>query len=279
MTEINGPGAPPTDTRGAAPAPRILRSLRVLGVRVDDIAPDDIVAHVVDTIRRGGRTYVVNANAHLLTVAQENDWVQGFYDRANIAFCDGAGVQFVTWARTRRRPYRTTPPEWVAEIARQTGPEGRTVFWLGGSEDAVTRAAAKFEQQTGMRSVGHRNGFFDHHAGSEDNRQLVEQINAASPDLLLLNMGMPLQERWLHDHWHLLNVRAAITAGALVDHAAGRVRRPPRWVADIGLEWAVRLAIEPKRLWRRYLLGLPRFGGLVLRETLLGRSPRGSEKP
>jgi N-acetylglucosaminyldiphosphoundecaprenol N-acetyl-beta-D-mannosaminyltransferase len=81
-------------------------------------------------------------------------------------------------------------------------------------------------------------------------------------------MGMPLQERWLATHWHALNARVAITAGALVDHAAGRVRRPPRWVANCGLEWAVRLAIEPRRLWRRYLLGLPSFGLAVLSELV-----------
>ena len=67
-----------------------------------------------------------------------------------------------------------------------------------------------------------------------------------------MNMGMPLEERWLADHWDRLNVKVAVTAGALVDHVAGRVRRPPRWVANCGLEWAARLAIEPRRLWRRY---------------------------
>jgi N-acetylglucosaminyldiphosphoundecaprenol N-acetyl-beta-D-mannosaminyltransferase len=82
---------------------------------------------------------------------------------------------------------------------------------------------------------------------------------------------MPLQERWLHDHWHLINVPVAITAGALVDHAAGHVRRPPRWVANLGLEWAVRLVIEPKRLWRRYLLGLPVFVACVLTHTIARR--------
>lgn len=257
-----------------APAPHIKRSLRLLGVRVDDITGSEIVAHVVESVRRGARTYVVNANAHLLTLARHHDWLPPFYERANIAFCDGAGVQLAAWARTGERPHRTTPPEWVDTIARQLAPEGRTVFWLGGSEEAVSKAAQKFERETGLRSVGHHNGFFDHRAGSEDNKALVARINAASPDILLLNMGMPLQERWLYDHWDQINARVAITAGALVDHAAGRVRRPPRWVSDIGFEWAVRLAVEPRRLWRRYLLGLPRFVGLVLREALLGPRPR-----
>ena len=70
-------------------------------------------------------------------------------------------------------------------------------------------------------------------------------------------MGMPRQERWLWETFDQLQTGVAITAGALVDHAAGRVRRPPRWVANLGVEWLVRLVREPRRLWRRYLLGLP----------------------
>jgi N-acetylglucosaminyldiphosphoundecaprenol N-acetyl-beta-D-mannosaminyltransferase len=111
-------------------------------------------------------------------------------------------------------------------------------------------------------------GFFDHAPGSAENERVLAAINAARPDLLLVNMGMPRQEAWLAENWHSLDVRVAITAGALVDHVAGRVKRPPAWVADAGLEWAVRLALEPGRLWRRYLLGLPRFAALVAVEKI-----------
>jgi N-acetylglucosaminyldiphosphoundecaprenol N-acetyl-beta-D-mannosaminyltransferase len=86
-------------------------------------------------------------------------------------------------------------------------------------------------------------------------------------------MGMPRQERWLWDNWEELGPVVAITAGALVDHAAGRVRRPPRWVANLGVEWLVRLLREPRRLWRRYLLGLPVFGAYLLGYAIRGKLP------
>ena len=88
---------------------------------------------------------------------------------------------------------------------------------------------------------------------------MLADIERTKPDLLLINMGMPLQERWLSENWTKLDVPVAITAGALVDHMAGLVKRPPLWVANCGLEWLVRLVIEPRRLWRRYLCGLPLF--------------------
>ena len=151
------------------------------------------------------------------------------------------------------------------------------MFWIGGAPGIAERAAQSYALATGTRTAGVQHGFFDHRAGSPDNRTLIERINRAEPDLLFVNMGMPLQERWLADHWDRLNAKVAIAAGALVDHLAGRVRRPPRWVANCGLEWAVRLAIEPKRLWRRYLVGLPAFGAAVANELMLNAIRRDTQ--
>ena len=243
---------------------------QVLGVELHDLSAEDIAERVAEAVLAQRRVLVVNANAHMLTLAQRRRWLRTFFKQADIAFCDGAGVQFAARLLTGRLPHRTTPPEWIEAAARRIGPTG-TVFWLGGARDVVGHAAALFAERTGTRCAGWQHGFFDARTGSADNLRIVAEINRVSPDLLVVNMGMPRQEQWLRDHWHLLNARAGITAGALVDHIAGRVRRPPRWVANMGLEWAVRLVIEPRRLWRRYLMGLPVFGGYVLRELVFGR--------
>ena len=242
----------------------------VLGVSLDDLSADDVAERVAQAVIARRRVLVVNANAHMLTLAQRRRWLRTFITRADIAFCDGAGVQLAARLLNGRAPHRTTPPEWIEAAARRIGPTG-TVFWLGGQPEVVERAATVFAQRTGTSCVGWHHGFFDISTGSADNAAVVAEINRASPDLLIVNMGMPRQEQWLRDHWDLLDARAGIAAGALVDHIAGRVRRPPRWVANIGLEWAVRLAVEPRRLWRRYLLGLPVFGSYVLRELFFGR--------
>lgn len=249
---------------------------RILGVRVDDIPIESIVDEVCAAVLEQRRLLVLNVNAHMLMLARQNVWLNNFLDGADLVFCDGAGIQLASLVLRRRNLRRTTPPEWVGTAARKLASADSSVFWLGGAPGVVELAARNFEAQTGLRTVGTQHGFFDHKPGSADNQQIIAAINRASPDLLFVNMGMPLQERWLATHWHALNVRVGITAGALVDRAAGRMRRPPRWVANCGLEWAVRLALEPRRLWRRYLLGLPRFGLAVLGElvnTTLHHSP------
>lgn len=248
-----------------------IRSVRLIGVRVDDIARDTIVDRVCEAASNAGRLLVLNVNAHMLMLARQHQWLKCFLDDADIVSCDGAGVQLASLLLTGTRPHRCTPPEWAGTIARRLAENGRSIYWLGGKPGVVEQAARNFEATHAARTAGWQHGFFDQRPGSADNWALVEQINRAAPDLLFVNMGMPLQERWLYDHWPLLNVRVAIAAGALVDHAAGQVRRPPRWVANLGLEWAVRLAVEPRRLWRRYLLGLPAFGAAVLKEMILRR--------
>ncbi|MBV8522835.1 MAG: WecB/TagA/CpsF family glycosyltransferase [Acetobacteraceae bacterium] len=250
-------------------APFRLRSVRPLGVRVDDIPRDAIVDRICDDAASGRRLLVLNVNAHMLMLARQHHWLRCFLDDANVVFCDGAGVQLASLLLTGTCPHRCTPPEWAGTVARRLADQGGSVYWLGGKPDVVEQAARNFEATYAARTAGWQHGFFDQRWGSADNRRIVEQINRAAPDLLFVTMGMPLQERWLYDHWPLLNVRVAIAAGALVDHAAGRVRRPPRWVSNLGLEWAVRLAVEPRRLWRRYLLELPAFGAAVLKEMAL----------
>jgi len=186
-------------------------------------------------------------------------WLKTLFDRADVAFCDGTGVQWAVWLLSGRKPERHTPPEWIVPLAKRLAGRGRTIYWLGGHADIVQEAAHNLQQQSGLKTSGFQHGYFNSTRGSAENDAVLAKINSVKPDILVVNMGMPLQERWLAENWDHLPNCVAITAGALVDHISGRVSRPPRWVADFGLEWLVRLLIEPRRLWRRYLLGLPLF--------------------
>ena len=257
----------------AEPARSRLRRFAFLGLRLHDIGGDAIADEAAAAVRERRHLLVLNANAHMVVLTKRHAWLRDLLNRADIAFCDGAGVQLGAWLLNGIRPNRTTPPEWIDRFASQLPPRA-TIFWLGGAPGVVELAAERFGARHGVRTVGVQHGYFDQREGSADNEALIRRINAASPDVLLVNMGMPLQERWLDQCWHRIDARVAIAAGALVDHVAGRVRRPSRFVADIGLEWLVRLVREPRRLWRRYLLGLPVFGGYVLVELARRKQPQ-----
>ncbi len=236
-----------------------LRSTKLLGVRIDDIGANTLVDMIVASVETHTKRMVVNANVHLINLAQTQPWIKALFDQADVAFCDGTGVQLAVWLLSGRKAKRHTPPEWILPLAKRLANRGATIYWLGGQLDIVQDAAQNLQQQSGLKTCGLQHGYFDSTPGSADNEALLAHINTVKPDVLLVNMGMPLQERWLAENWNHLPNCVAITAGALVDHMAGRVSRPPRWVSDCGLEWLVRLIIEPRRLWKRYLLGLPLF--------------------
>jgi N-acetylglucosaminyldiphosphoundecaprenol N-acetyl-beta-D-mannosaminyltransferase len=242
----------------------------VMGLSLHNIHRSEIVDRVVAAAQSKQKMLVVNANAHCVTLSQTQPWLRDLFMRADIAFCDGAGVQLATKVLKGFVPHRTTPPEWIGSVLEHLGPSAR-VFWLGGTPEIVAAAAKNFAERFNIVTVGTQHGYFDASIGSEDSRRLLARINESEPTILLVNMGMPRQERWLWDNWSEIRTGVAITAGALVDHAAGRVSRPPRWVADLGVEWLVRLCREPRRLWRRYLLGLPVFGAHVIRYAILTR--------
>jgi N-acetylglucosaminyldiphosphoundecaprenol N-acetyl-beta-D-mannosaminyltransferase len=244
-------------------------AVEVMGLRLHNLDRHAIAKRVALAAAKQQRMLVVNANAHLVVLSQKLPWMRLLFSQADIAFCDGAGVQLAARFLTGRALHRTTPPEWIGEALQALGPKA-SIFWLGGRPEVVEQAASRYEEIYGTRTVGTQHGFFDMSPDSADTRMLVERINRAAPSILLVNMSMPRQEQWLWENWHQLDPVVAITGGALVDHAAGLVRRPPRWVANLGIEWLVRLAREPKRLWRRYLLGLPVFGFYVMRHAFSG---------
>lgn len=241
----------------------------IMGLRLHNLHRSAIAERVITAARSRRKMLVVNANANLVVLSQTLGWMPALFLKADIAFCDGAGVQLAIRLLRGRAAHRTTPPEWIGAALEALGPNA-SIFWLGGSQEAVVKAARNYEERYGVRTAGVQDGFFDMAKDSVENLALVARINNAAPSILLVNMGMPRQERWLWDNWDRLQTGVAITGGALVDHAAGHVHRPPRWVANLGIEWLVRLVREPKRLWRRYLLGLPVFGLFVLRYAVSG---------
>jgi len=244
----------------------------VMGLRLHNIHRSAIVDSVVEAVENHGKLLVVNANAHCVTLSQSEPWMRGLFAQADIAFCDGAGVQMATKILKGFTPHRTTPPEWIGAALERLGPKAR-VFWLGGAPEVAQQAAASYEARFDVVTAGVQHGYFDASPGSAESRAVIARINESRATILLVNMGMPRQERWLWDNWQELSPVVAITAGALVDHAAGRVRRPPRWVANLGVEWLVRLIREPRRLWRRYLLGLPVFGVYLLGYAIKANLP------
>jgi N-acetylglucosaminyldiphosphoundecaprenol N-acetyl-beta-D-mannosaminyltransferase len=238
-------------------------------VGVDPLTVEELHAEIEHLVRGGERGLVLNVNAHCLNLCYEDPKLRNFMNGARVVFCDGAGVMLAARILGRRIPERITYADWIWQLAGFAAARGFSLYLLGARPGVAREAARRLkERYPNLEIAGVHHGYFDHGAGSA---AVVEEINAAAPDILLVGLGMPLQERWLMENWQRLDVRVALTGGAVFDYASGRLRRGPRFLRDNGFEWLARLLAEPRRLWRRYLVGNPLFLLRVLRQRLGAR--------
>ena len=250
--------------------------VEVLGVGVDAVTVDGLHAEIRRLVRRRGGV-VLNANAHCLNLCYGDPALRRFFGAADLVFCDGAGVRVAARVLGLRLPERITYADWLPRLATFAEREVLSLFFLGARPGVAGKAAKRLRRtRPGLEVVGVHHGFFDPSASGPENEAVVAEINAAAPDILLLGLGMPLQERWLRENRRRLDFGVALTGGAVFDYAAGELRRGPRLLTDNGFEWLARLLIEPRRLWRRYLFGNPLFLARVLRQRLRQRA--GSRK-
>jgi len=255
-----------------------MRSIQVLGVRVDPLTKAELIQYIDDAVRAKAHVVVANVNAQAINLAQKEPSFREFLNNSGAVFCDGFGVVAAARLLGYRLPQRMTPPDWIMELAERAEARRWRLFLLGARPTVAETAGRILRSQfPALQIVGTQHGYFDKTIGHPDNRRAVEAINAANPDILVVAFGMPMQEFWLQENWADLKVHVALPAGALLDYVSGTVRRGPRWMTQHGFEWLARLVIEPRRLWRRYLIGNPRFLWAVLRERVRRQAepPRG----
>lgn len=250
--------------------------VEVLGVAVDPFRAGELGGRVLELARSersgAGPSLVLNVNAHSLNLARREKGLAQVLESADVVFADGAGVVLAARMAGGHLPERITYADWAWDLSRLAESEGLSVYLLGGRPGVPERAAGKLTQAyPGLKIAGTHHGYFDRTTSGGENRRVVEGINASEPDLLLVGMGMPVQEQWLLDNRDYLSARVALNCGAAFDYVSGELRRGPKLLTENGFEWLARLTVEPERLWKRYLIGNPVFLARATKAALVRR--------
>lgn len=241
-------------------------TINILGVEISTHSLPFLLNFITHTISNQQKAIVAYANVNAINLAQEISWFLDFLNRSDIVFCDGFGVRWAAKLLGEKLPPRYTPPDWIIQLCQSCVQNDFSLFFLGSQPDVARKAASRLLAEfPGLKIVGSHHGYFDKSLGSQENKVVINLINHANPNILIIGFGMPLQERWLIDNWSKINSNIALTGGAVFDYISGNIGRAPRWMTDHGLEWLGRLIIEPRRLWKRYLIGNPHFILRVLR--------------
>jgi len=240
----------------------------IMGVSVLAGSGDDVVHELDGRLVAGERVRLTYLNAHASNLAARNEK----FSTALGAFTvlnDGVGVDIAARLLNGSAfPENLNGTDFTLRFLRKTSRHFR-IFLLGAKPGVADDAARLLETLLPQHTVvGTRDGYFVA-AGAHE---VVREIKASGADLLLVAMGNPTQEFWIEEHFQATGCRMAMCVGALFDFLAERVPRAPRLIRQIRMEWAFRLALEPTRLWRRYLLGNPVFLARVVLARLRRRN-------
>ena len=223
----------------------------VLGVGVDRVDRAGLLDVVAALVERGAAT-VAYANVHVIDMAWGDPALRAFLAGADLVYCDGGGVVLGARLLGRALPERMTGADWIWDLAAHAEAEGWRIFWMGGEPGVAAAAARKLQKRHPRLDVATEHGFH------EDAEAVVAAMNAFAPHIVLVGMGTPVQERWVARNRAAIAAPVVWVTGATADFVSGKVPRGPKWLHD-RQEWLARLLVDPRRLWRRYLLGNARF--------------------
>jgi N-acetylglucosaminyldiphosphoundecaprenol N-acetyl-beta-D-mannosaminyltransferase len=228
------------------------RTVEILGIRIDNMSMVEALDWIRQRLGRDEHSVVCMTNAHSANLSCLNPAYHHSLLESGLNLADGVGIRLA--GKLKRTPIRQNVngtdlfPRLCAMLEGTT----ESVYLLGG-RPGVAEAVAQWVGQRfhGTTIAGHHDGYFD--PGQE--REVIASIRRSGATVLLVAMGVPDQELWIHRNVEGTGVRVAIGVGGLFDFYSGRIPRAPAWMREIGLEWIYRLMQEPGRMWKRYLIG------------------------
>lgn len=230
----------------------------LFGITINNVTMDTAVqwATSVRDHRQTKTAVFVNVNSINLSFSN-SDFVHTI-NNADRVFADGSGVRLAARRFGVGLKDNVNGTDFLPPLCEQASRKGLSVYLLGAAP-GVAEAAAKnlVEEYPDLIIAGVHHGYFDHFG--EGSKDVIDQINHSSADIVLLALGSPIQEAWLHQHRPLLKARCALAVGGLFDFFSGNIPRAPVWMRELGIEWVWRLLQDPKTKWQRYILGNPYF--------------------
>lgn len=211
-----------------------------------------------------GKLLINTINAHSYNTAQKDALFAEALMKGDVLIPDGASiVKACKWIGAKSQPKERIAGWDLFEFEMSTLNDNalkKRVMFMGSSEKVLSLIKEKAAEVYPHLEIVTYSPPYKPEFSDEDNAAIIKAINDADPDLLWIGMTAPKQEKWTYSHWNELNIHCHVgTVGAVFDFFAGTYQRAPQWWQDHSLEWLYRLIKEPKRMWRRYVLGNPLF--------------------
>lgn len=228
-----------------------------------DIASKSEALDLINEILKGAGTHTLFfINAHCFNLAQANTEYLKVLQESTLVFNDGIGIKLGSYFTNVKLKENLNGTDLIPMVIETCHKFDYPIYLLGGKPGIADAAKLALQQKhRGINICGVHHGYV-----SDIEKQILDDINFCKPKLIIVGMGVPIQELWIAHHKSMLpSVNLLIAGGAIIDFISGNVPRAPKWIRIMGMEWFYRFTLEPKRLWRRYLFGNFEFFINILR--------------
>ena len=235
-----------------------------LNTSIDNLSMKETLSVVAEKIKNGEQLHHVAVNAGKIVAMQKDLQLRQSVNECDIINADG---QSVVWAsRFLGKPLkeRVAGIDLMANLVEMAHKNQYKIFLFGAKEEVVKAVAEKYSEEYSPEIIaGYRNGYFT----PEEEKEIAQKIADSGTQMLFVAITSPIKENFLYRHRDILkNVNLIMGVGGSFDVVAGKTKRAPEWMQQAGLEWFYRFAQEPRRMWKRYLVGNSKFIFLVLKE-------------
>lgn len=237
------------------------KRVKFLNTYVDALSMDETLDKIQEYIDNKACVQHVVINAGKVNLMQEDENLTKIINECPLINADGQSIVWGSKILGNPLPERVTGIDIFTELVRISSEKGYKPYFFGAKEEIVTEVVRKFkEQYPTLQVAGYRNGYFK----QEESKNIAEQINKSGADILFVAFSSPMKEFWIKEHMETMQVPFAMGVGGSFDVIAGKTKRAPKWMQKCGLEWFYRFIQEPKRMFKRYIIGNIKFIKLII---------------
>lgn len=243
---------------------------KIAGIATNALSITDLNQLIETAVKTCKKWIIANHNLHSVYLYHHDEEMRSFYKKADHIHIDGMPLVLLgrVLGYPLEREQRVTYADWIWPLAAAAENHEWRIFYLGSKPGVAAKGAEVLLKKYPKLQIATSHGYFDKSKNSDENREVINTINAYQPHIVMVGMGMPRQEHWILENLQTIKANVILPSGACLDYVAGVVPTPPRWMGYLGLEWFYRLGSEPGRLWRRYLVEPWFVLGLFMRDIL-----------
>ncbi len=237
--------------------------IQILNTQIDNLSMVETLQRIELAIAQNNPLHHTVVNAGKIVAMQKNEQLRKSVNEADLINADGQAVIWAAKILNQPLKERVAGIDLFDNLVKMAHQKAYSVYLLGAQEEVVSALSEKFKQTYNANVIaGYRNGYFS----QEQEKQIVEDIVSTKAKMLFVAISSPKKEIFLHTHREALKqIPFIMGVGGSFDVLAGKTKRAPKWMQKSGLEWFYRFLQEPKRMWKRYLIGNSKFIGLVVK--------------